>query len=95
MLPTFTSRALMAFDFVCVCSCESKVLRPALSLDRPDLTDTVLILSLARSVWASGVDSLMCSLWRCSPFFLYVQYCSLLLLNVGNRAILYSQVNIG
>ena len=70
LLPTYTGRVLMAFDFACVCSCGNKVLRPAFSLDRPDLTATVLILFLAGSVRASDMDSLMCSLSRCSPFFL-------------------------
>ena len=62
LLPTYTSRVLMESDFVCVCSCENKVLRLAYSTDGSDLTDTVLVLSLASSVLASGVDSLMCSL---------------------------------
>ena len=42
----------MVFDFACVSSCETKVLRPVVSLEGPDLTDTALILSMVGSVWA-------------------------------------------
>ena len=52
----------MVFDFACVCSCETQVLRPVVSLDGPDLTDTARFLSMAGSVCASDENSLMCSL---------------------------------
>ena len=52
----------MAFDVTCVCSYENRVLGPAFSLDGLDLTGTMLICSLAGSVWDSDVDMLLCSL---------------------------------
>ena len=65
------------------------------SLDGLDLTDTVLILSQAGSVWPLGPYSLMCSLLEVLADIFCVQYISLLLYNVGNCSILYSQVNVG
>ena len=37
----------------------------------------------------------MCNLLEVLAFMFYIQYSSLLLCNVGNRAVLYSQVNVG
>ena len=58
----------MTFGSGCVCFCENVVIRPIVSLDRPDLTDLGLIVSLVdsdlpgpRGRIASSVSHLRCS----------------------------------
>ena len=92
-MPTCTIRVLMASDY-----CVHLLLQdPGTTvLDGSDWTDAALLTSQAGFIGALDAMELSHILLVLGPFNYFLFACSsLLLLSVGNRARLYSQVNVG